>query len=182
MYKKYKYLLDAPFEISNRCCYYSKEKPCIDYEKQSGNKAIIGTTTEESRQREDGWLKTGCNAFDGNRPISKPMSFWKEQDILRYIALNEIKICSVYGDIVYKDDDGFLYNFNELSEGSKLTTTGCKRTGCMYCAFGAQCEKMPNRFQMLKETHPKQYEYCLRDIEKGGLGMKKVLDFIGVYY
>ena len=34
----------------------------------------------------------------------------------------------------------------------------------------------------MKETHPKQYEYCLRPVEQGGLGMAEVLDYIGVDY
>ena len=28
-------------------------------------------------------MKTGCNAFDSKRPVSKPMSFWLEQDELK---------------------------------------------------------------------------------------------------
>jgi hypothetical protein len=34
----------------------------------------------------------------------------------------------------------------------------------------------------MKETHPKQYEYMLKPISEGGLGMKEVLDYIGVKY
>lgn len=41
-------------------------------------------------------------------------------------------------------------------------------------------EKEPNRFQRLKETHPKQWEYCMKPVEEGGLGMREVLDYIGV--
>ena len=41
-------------------------------------------------------------------------------------------------------------------------------------------EKEPNRFQRLKETHPKLWKYCMRDWDNGGLGMKNVLEYIGV--
>ena len=72
-----------------------------------------------------------------------------------------------------------------------LETTGCDRTGCIFCMFGCNSEKDPNRFQRLKETHPRQYEYCIGGGEmvdgkwqpsKDGLGLGKVLDYIGVKY
>lgn len=31
----------------------------------------------------------------------------------------------------------------------------------MFCAFGAHLEKGETRFQRLKRTHPKIYEYCI---------------------
>lgn len=46
----------------------------------------------------------------------------------------------------------------------------------------AHLEEHPNKFERMKETHPKQYEWCLKDVEEGGLGLSKVLDFIGVSY
>lgn len=47
----------------------------------------------------------------------------------------------------------------------------------MFCAYGCHLEQEPNRFQQLKQTHPKQYEYIINT-----LGMGEVLDFIGVKY
>lgn len=35
----------------------------------------------------------------------------------------------------------------------------------------------PNRFQRMKQTHPKQYEYCMDK-----LGIREVLEYIGVAY
>ena len=58
-----------------------------------------------------------------------------------------------------------------------LTTTGAKRTGCMFCMFGVHLEKEPNRFQRMALTHPKQYDFCIHK-----LGCGKVLDFLGVPY
>ena len=64
----------------------------------------------------------------------------------------------------------------ELKDGT-LITTGCQRTGCMFCGYGCHLEKEPNRFQRMKETHPIQHDYIINK-----LGMGEVLDFIGVKY
>ena len=68
------------------------------------------------------------------------------------------------------------------NENVKYHTTGCKRTGCVFCGFGCHLEKEPNRFQRLKDTHPKIWEFCMKPTDKGGLGMKEVLDYINVPY
>lgn len=185
-YKKWKYLLDAPFEISNRCCYYLKEKPCMDYEKETGNKPILATMAEDSRQRKDGWIKTGCNAFESEREISKPMSFWTEQDVLLYIKRFNIPYCSVYGDIVLVD----VKKRNKIIT-QKLVTTGETRTGCMFCMYGCHLDKF-NRFQRMGITHPKRYDYCIFGGEfnsvgnwepnNQGLGLNFVLDFVNVKF
>ena len=147
--------------------------------KKTGRKAIIGTLASESTLRKTQWVKYGCNAFESKRPTSQPLSFWTEQDILQYIKQFDVQYCSVYGDIVPVD------------EGTLLKTTGCDRTGCIFCMFGCHLEKEPNRFQRLKETHPRQYEYCISGGEyvdgkwqpsKEGLGLGKVLDYINVKY
>ena len=95
------------------------------------------------------------------------MSFWTEQDVLQYIRQFNIPYASVYGDIV-KDENGKLY------------TTLCDRTGCVFCGFGCHLEKPENRFQRLKKTHPKLWEYCMKPISEGGLGMKEILEYINV--
>lgn len=57
-------------------------------------------------------------------------------------------------------EDGFLYD-SLLDDGCcKLQCTGCQRTGCIFCGFGAHLDKEP-RFVKLAKTHPKQYEYCM---------------------
>ena len=159
----WKFLLDAPFKISNQCCSVMKKVPAHLYHRQTGKVPFIGTLAEESRIRTQQYLKQGCNGFQNKIPTSLPLAFWKEQDILEYIYTRKLEIASVYGDVVFEDG---LYR-----------TTGCKRTGCMFCGFGCHLEKSPNRFEMLKETHPKQYDYIINT-----LGMGEVLDFIGVKY
>lgn len=163
----HKYLIDAPFLISDMCCNVMKKVPIKIYEKENNKKAIIGTMADESEQRKSNWIKNGCNSFNGKRAISKPLSFWTEQDILQYLLMYKIPYCSVYGDII-QDDMG------------KLKTTGQQRTGCVFCGFGAHLEKSPNRYEKLKEIDYKKWDYCMRDVEDNGLGFGKVLDYINV--
>lgn len=166
---KYYYLVDAPFRISDYCCTAMKESPNKQYAKKTGRKPIVGTMACESVHRRNDWMKNGCNIFDAKEPISKPMSFWTEQDVLRYLSQYHVRYASIYGDIV-EDKTGVL------------STTGCHRTGCVFCGFGCHLEKEPNRFQQLKVTHPKLWNYCMKPWNEGGLGMKDVLEFIGVKY
>lgn len=58
-----------------------------------------------------------------------------------------------------------------------LKTTGCDRTGCMFCGYGCHLEE-ESRFKRMKETHPKQYDYIMRPKEQGGLNYKEVIDWI----
>lgn len=166
---KWVYLKDAPFAISEKCCNVMKKQPFHLFNKQTGKFPIVGTMADESAQRTLSWLETGCNAFSGQSPMSKPMSFWTEKDVLQYIQQYNVPFCTIYGDI-QTNEDGVLY------------TTGLNRTGCMFCCLGVQHDKTPNRFQRMKETHPKQYEYCIKPVEDGGLGLGTVLDYIGVPY
>jgi len=43
--------------------------------------------------------------------------------------------------------------------------------------FGVHREKKPNRFQRMKITHPKLWDYCINKLECG-----EILKFIGVKY
>ena len=164
IFNKEKYLpacRDLPFVIGGACCRIMKKSPMAKYQHKTGKVPFIGTTTEESQLREQGWLKTGCNSFDTKKPMSKPLSFWTEQDILRYIKENNIPIASVYGEITNDTKDGQM----QMENCGKLRCSGCQRTGCMYCAFGAGNEHKKNgksRYEILAETHPKVYDYVLR--------------------
>ena len=121
----------------------------------------------ESLLRLQSWLAAGCNAFESKRPISRPMSFWTQQDVLMYLKVTGIKYSPIYGDIIEIN----------TKNGTRLTTTGVTRSGCMFCMFGVQLDKIPNRFQKMQITHPKQYDYCINR-----LGCGRVMDFIGVPY
>lgn len=158
--KKNLYLLDSPFKIHNKCCDVMKKNPIKSYEKQSKKVPFIGTLAEESKLRKQRYMQVGCNSFEG-RISSTPLGFWKEQDVLQYIKENNLSLASVYGDIV--EENGFL------------KTTGESRTGCVFCLYGCQYEKNPNRIQRLQKTHPQLHKYCL---EK--LGLKEVMEYMGL--
>jgi 3'-phosphoadenosine 5'-phosphosulfate sulfotransferase (PAPS reductase)/FAD synthetase len=195
---KWKFMLDAPYEVGADCCKIMKKKPSAKYEKETGRKPILGLLADESIKRRDAWMKTGCNAFDLKRPQSQPLAFWTEQDILHYLKKYDVPYCPVYGEIQVKPpedtEEGQINMIDYLGcyePEDTLETTGCDRTGCIFCMFGCHLEKEPNRFQRLKETHPRQYEYCIGGGEmlegkwqpnKEGLGLGKVLDYIGVKY
>lgn len=157
-------LRDSEFKISDKCCNIMKKKPAKKFEKESGLKPFIGTMAVESNLRKTEYLKHGCNSFETIRPSSTPMGFWTEDDVLQYLKEFNVPYASVYGSI-YMDDKGWYH------------TTGANRTGCMFCMFGVQSEKSPNRFEIMKNTHPKQWDYCINK-----LGCGKVLDFLGVEY
>lgn len=166
---KWKFLVDAPFDTSEKCCDVMKKTPFREYHKRTGRVPFIGVTQDESFMRERQYSKTGCNVYDSNKPKSQPLGFWTKQDVLRYAYENKIAIAPVYGDIVKREDGEFIL-------------TGEQRTGCIFCAFGCHLEKEPNRFQRLEDTHPKLWRYCMKSCEDGGLGMGKVLDYINVPY
>ena len=192
--EKYKPLLYTDFICSHYCCNVMKKKPAKQYAKQSGKKPITAQMASESKIREQQWIKNGCNGFEMKSPISNPMSFWTEQDVLQYIKENNIPIASVYGDVVYKEDSDQMRIEDYGIDGcgtEKLCTTGCNRTGCIFCAFGAHLEKGESRFERLKRTHPRQYEYCIGGGEyvngvwrpsKEGLGMGHVFDELNKIY
>ena len=162
--EKWKYLINAPFKISNRCCDILKKQPVKEYEKKSNKRGIFGTMAVESKLREESYLRNGCNIFTEGREKCLPISFWTEQDILEYIVTFNLNYASIYGDIV-KNEQG------------KWLTTGEKRTGCIFCGFGVHLEKSPNRYQRLEKTHPQLHEYCM---EK--LGFRKVCEYMNIPY
>lgn len=182
--EKYKFFLDAPFEISDLCCDIMKKKPVHDYEKKTGRKPIIATMASESVIRTQKWLQDGCNAFNVTKPHSNPMSFWTEQDVLLYIKENNLPICSVYGEVV-TDYEAVGQCENQMSfadfgifdkERPLLKTTGCQRTGCVLCGFGCHLEK-ESRFLRLKETHPK-FHNLLYILKNNGVTYAEAIDWV----
>lgn len=163
-YSKYLPLYYLPFRISDECCKVSKKGPAHIYQHETGRHPIIATMAEESLIRKQAWLTTGCNAFNAKEPISKPMSFWTEQDVLHYIVRYGTEICSVYGEVIYEDDCGMPYSAATgiCTPETHLKCSGCQRTGCVFCAFGAHLEKGETRYQRLKRTHPQLYDFCMR--------------------
>lgn len=161
--EKHKYLVNAPFKISEQCCDVMKKNPFKIYEKATNKRPILGIMAEESQLRKSHYLRTGCNSFDVKRESCKPLGFWTEQDILMYIKKYNIEIPTVYGDIIEEDN--------------KLRCSKLNRTGCVFCLFGISKDGEKNRLELMKETHPKLYDYCLNN-----LGFKEVCDYINIKY
>lgn len=175
--ERWKYLINAPFDISEQCCDAMKKRPAHQFYKDSGLAVFTGEQAVNSRRRLEQWLRHGCNGFDLKFPKSTPLGFWTDQDVLQYLLDNNLPYASVYGDII--------------KQGDNLITTGVDRTGCMFCMFGVHLESELNRFQRMQVTHPKQYNYCINGGQfkdgkwgpsKEGLGLGFVLDYIGVSY
>lgn len=51
--EKWRFLLKAPFEISDRCCDELKKKPIAKYQRASGRRPFVGTMAADSRIRTD---------------------------------------------------------------------------------------------------------------------------------
>ena len=191
--EKYRPLLYTDFVCGSYCCNTMKKKPVKIYTKKTGKQQMTAQMACESRLREQNWLANGCNGFQMKKPVSNPMSFWTEQDVLQYIRDFKIPIASVYGDVIFAEEpDQMRIDFADGLPCGKLCTTGCNRTGCVFCAFGAHLEKGETRFQQLKRTHPKQYAYCIGGgaydedgvwkPNKDGLGMGHVFDELNKIY
>lgn len=158
--KRWRFLVDAPFKISDRCCQIMKKDPMARYEKETGRAAMVGTMAADSKAREKVYLQTGCNAFDAKHPRSMPMGFWTETDVLEALRRHDIPYPSVYGNIVE-------------SAAGRPQFDGVHSTGCLFCVFGLHMEGQPNRFQQLRESHSHLFRFCM-----DRLGLGNVLDFI----
>jgi len=91
------------------------------------------------------------------------MLFWTEKDIWDYINKFNVEICEVYYDRKFKHN------------GEEVVIPAEKRTGCMFCGFGAHMEKGLNRFQRMSVTHPRQHSIVM-----DRMGMRKAMELINV--
>jgi 3'-phosphoadenosine 5'-phosphosulfate sulfotransferase (PAPS reductase)/FAD synthetase len=148
--KRWRFLVDAPFKISHKCCNVIKKQPIHAYTKETGRHPIVGTTVSESRLRFNSYVRHGCNMFGTRNPASRPLSIWVDSDIWGYLKVRDLSY-------------------------SKIYDMGEERTGCMFCCFGVHAHEEPNRFQRMKETHPPQWRYCMDK-----LGLRDVLGYINV--
>lgn len=118
------------------------------------------------------------------------MSFWTENDVLQYIHENRLEISEAYGKVIVKNDgiDGQIniHDYIRDYRDCQYETTGCKRTGCIFCGFGILHDKQ--RFVRLSEQEPKLCDYVMRGGEfnedgmwqpsKDGLGYKFVIEWL----
>lgn len=148
---------DAP-RITDLCCDFLKKEPLDSYAKETGKYGISAIMASEGGARE---MRTQYNVFNGKRPNSAPMLFWCESDIWEYIYKYNVDICEVY--------------FDRKINGRIVPAE--KRTGCMFCGFGAHLEKGMNRFQRMAITHPRQHSVVI-----DRMGMGRALELINVKY
>jgi len=153
--KKWQYLINAPFKISGECCTQLKKGPMKRFAKKYSLNPMLGIMGKDSNSRMRDIRMNGCNVYDKKAPMSRPLALWDSADIFSYIINNELDLAEVY----YQ---------------------GYDHTGCIFCMFGLQQEQQntgTNRFQKMKMTHPKLYNYCINK-----LGAREVLDFMEMLY
>lgn len=160
------------FKVSSKCCYYLKEKPCDDWAKEHNSVPFLGLMASEGGRRAKSLRINGCNYFGKSAIRSAPFAIFSRQDLLRLALELKVHVPEIYGMIKQKED-GTLY------------TTKAQRTGCSMCGFGIHLEKRPNRFDLLKERSPKEWEYwmfncCTDSVTGEKYGWSRILDYIGI--
>lgn len=159
------------FKVSDKCCYYLKEKPCNDYARESGRYPYMGLMASEGGRRQKALMIHGCNYIGKTTKRSCPFAIFNRQDLLRLALELDAPVPEIYGEIV-QDSDG------------TLRTTKAQRTGCSMCGFGIHMETRPHRFDLLYQTNPKEWEMWMNHIiqrEDGSwYGWGHALNYIGV--
>lgn len=153
----------APFKVSDKCCYYLKEKPCDDWAKAHGNSSpYLGLMASEGGRREKALMTTGCNYYGKSYSRSAPFAIFMRDDILHLAQDLAVPVPEIYGEIK-KNENGERY------------TTGAFRTGCTMCGFGIHLEERPHRFDKLRERSPKEWEFWMYK-----MGWGDVLTYCGI--
>lgn len=160
----------APFKVSDRCCEVMKEAPSKRYQKEHNIYPFLGLMQIEGGQRRFSLRKYGCNYVGKDTVRSCPFNYFNRQDLLTLALDLKAPVPEIYGEIV-RDEKG------------KLRTTKAQRTGCSMCGFGIQLESRPHRFDRLRDSNPKMWEFlmykCVTD-ESGTYGWGRVLDYLGI--
>lgn len=152
----------APFKVSEKCCYYLKEKPSNDWAKAHNSVPYLGLMASEGGRREKALMMHGCNYFGESTIRSAPFAIFDRQDVLRLALELDVPVPEIYGRIV-REPSGLL------------RTTKAQRTGCSMCGFGIHLDKRPHTFDLLYDRNPKEWEFWMHKV-----GWGEVLDYIGV--
>ena len=160
------------FLVSDKCCYYLKERPCDMWAKKHNSVPYLGLMASEGGRRQKSLMMHGCNYFGASTIRSAPFAIFERQDILQLALDLQVPVPEIYGEII-REDDG------------TLRTTKAQRTGCSMCGFGIHLEKRPHRFDRLYDANPKEWEFwmngcCTDPITGEKYGWGRVLDYIGV--
>lgn len=151
--------------------YFFSEKCCDNVKgglKHDKRPSFIGTMASESNMRKKSWIDRGCNIFNKDKPMSRPLSLWHAKDVWKYIKENNLKVNDAY-------------NFNHEID-IELQELRFDRLGCTSCPFGSAIEQriinrlkkiknieqkneflLKNRFEKLKEYSPILYKIQIID-------------------
>ena len=154
--ERWMYLLNEPYEVSDRCCFWLKKKPSHDYMKRTGRRPFLGLLASEGYTRQSTYIKRGgCNSLseDGKQyATSWPLAIWTEADVWQYIRDRRLDIPDIY-------------------------QMGATRTGCMGCGFGAQHDT--TTLDTLMRLWPKWYDLIMSYENNGhryGDALAKMID------
>jgi hypothetical protein len=193
------------FLVSDKCCYYLKEKPCDDWAKEHNSYPYLGMMASEGGQREEALVEHGCNYYGATVMRSAPFAIFVRNDILR-LAVEMDKWyhehIELFEELYYqqpysRDKDGNIIPYEPLEtiiptaygeiaqhENGDYYTTRAQRTGCSMCGFGIHMEDRPHRFDLLWERNPREWEmwmtHMYQDEDGKWYGWNKILDYIGV--
>lgn len=192
---------DKEMKISDKCCWYLKEKPCQDWAKKNNAVPYEGLMASEGGRRSKALMANGCNYFGKTTIRSAPFAIFSRHDLLR-LALEMDKLWKEKLRYEFEErarEEGRLkenehfqdtiipeeYGEIKVGKDKKLYTTKAQRTGCTMCGYGIHLEKRPHRFDRLKEENIKEWEFwmykCVTDGETGEkYGFGRILDYIGV--
>ena len=161
----------APFKVSDRCCYYLKERPAEIWAKEHKSVPYVGLMASEGGRRQKALMMHLCNYWGKSTTRSAPFAIFSRQDLLQLALDLNVPVPSEYGEIV-RDPDG------------TLRTTLAQRTGCEMCGFGIQLERRPHRFDQLRDANPKAWDFWMHHVMQDETGQwygwGRVLNYIGV--
>ena len=154
--ERWMYLLNEPYQVSARCCFWLKHQPAYEYHKRTGLNPYIGLLASESYQRTLGYIQQGgCNVFEvsgKNHPRSLPLAIWTDDDVWAYIRDRRLSLPDIYEQ-------------------------GAIRTGCMGCGFGAHLNT--SGIDTMQKLWPKWYDMVMNYENNGiryGDALRKVIE------
>jgi 3'-phosphoadenosine 5'-phosphosulfate sulfotransferase (PAPS reductase)/FAD synthetase len=138
--------------ISDRCCYYLKEKPSEELYRNLGvDLVFFGIKAKDSHRRALNWLSYGDFFYDEKRKRWKihPLSIWQDEDVWEYHRR-------------------FSLPLNPLYE------MGYKGTGCWPCTMGVRFGALGE----LRRGHPGLFRYLIvnRGLGEELIKLKLALD------
>lgn len=147
-------------KFSQHCCKLLKKEPSERMQAELGVDVIVkGLMAAESRTRMTS-ISTREHIFESHRPHINndkggfyhvnPIALWTDDDIWAYIRKYNLEYSPLY-DIQYTTSDG--------------RTECIKRNGCIMC--GTDIQFKDNHLSILRQTHPKAWESCMKHFSYG---------------